>query len=57
MMDFYDVLDQVVHLLRQRQRVSYRALKRQFQDARQHRSLAFLYGQDLGVAGCNTSGV
>ncbi len=30
-MDFYNVLDQVVHLLRQRQRVSYRALKRQFQ--------------------------
>ena len=30
-MDFYTLLDQVVALLRQRQRVSYRALKRQFQ--------------------------
>src|SRR2546427_6707119 len=31
MMDFYTVLDQVLTLLRQRGRVSYRALKRQFQ--------------------------
>ena len=30
-MDFYAVLDQVVYLLRERRRVSYRALKRQFQ--------------------------
>jgi len=30
-MDFYSVLDQVLALLRQRGRVSYRALKRQFQ--------------------------
>src|SRR5712691_12155716 len=30
-MDFYAVLDQVVQLLRERRRVSYRALKRQFQ--------------------------
>src|SRR6266849_5005909 len=30
MMDFYGVLDQVLALLRQRGRVSYRALKRQF---------------------------
>ena len=30
-MDFYALLDQVVALLRQRQRVTYRALKRQFQ--------------------------
>jgi class 3 adenylate cyclase len=30
-MDFYTLLDQVIALLRQRQRVSYRALKRQFQ--------------------------
>src|SRR5215510_9649678 len=30
-MDFYMVLDQVLALLRQRGRVSYRALKRQFQ--------------------------
>ena len=30
-MDFYTVLDQVLVLLRQRGRVSYRALKRQFQ--------------------------
>src|SRR5262249_54524110 len=30
MMDFYEVLDQVLALLRQRGRVSYRALKRQF---------------------------
>ena len=29
-MDFYAVLDQVVELLRQRGRVSYRALRRQF---------------------------
>ena len=30
-MDFYAVLDQVVDLLRRRERVSYRALRRQFQ--------------------------
>jgi hypothetical protein len=30
-MDFYVVLDQVVELLRQRQRVTYRALRLQFQ--------------------------
>ena len=30
MMDFYAVLDQVLALLHQRGRVSYRALKRQF---------------------------
>ena len=30
-MDFYAILDQVVDLLRQRQRVTYRALQRQFQ--------------------------
>ena len=29
-MDFYEVLDQVVDLLRRRGRVTYRALKRQF---------------------------
>src|SRR5262247_3735470 len=29
-MDFYALLDQVIALLRQRQRVTYRALKRQF---------------------------
>src|SRR4029450_6110889 len=29
-MDFYVILDQVIALLRQRQRVTYRALKRQF---------------------------
>ena len=29
-MDFYDVLDQIIALLRQRGRVSYQALKRQF---------------------------
>src|SRR4030088_481808 len=29
-MDFYAILDEVVALLRQRQRVTYRALKRQF---------------------------
>ena len=29
-MDFYDMLDQIVHLLRSRGRVSYRALQRQF---------------------------
>ena len=30
-MDFYAILDQVIALLRQRQRVTYRALKRQWQ--------------------------
>src|SRR5215468_2629625 len=30
-MDFYAILDQVIELLRQRQRVTYRALKVQFQ--------------------------
>ena len=30
-MDFYDVLDQVLDLLRQRGRVTYNALKRQFE--------------------------
>ena len=30
-MAFYTLLDQVIDLLRQRQRLSYRALKRQFQ--------------------------
>ncbi len=29
-MDFYEVLDQVIDLLKQRERVTYRALKRQF---------------------------
>ena len=29
-MDFYTILDQVIDLLRQRQRVTYRALQRQF---------------------------
>jgi len=29
-MDFYAILDQVLNLLRQRQRVTYRALQRQF---------------------------
>src|SRR5262244_3772280 len=29
-MDFYAILDQVIAVLRQRQRVTYRALKRQF---------------------------
>ena len=29
-MDFYDILDQVIDLLKQRGRVSYRALQRQF---------------------------
>ena len=29
-MDFYEVLDQIIALLRQRGRVSYQALKRQF---------------------------
>ncbi len=29
-MDFYAILDQVIALLRQRQRVTYRALQRQF---------------------------
>jgi len=29
-MDFYEILDQVIDLLKQRGRASYRALKRQF---------------------------
>jgi hypothetical protein len=29
-MDFYDILDQVIDLLKQRGRASYRALQRQF---------------------------
>ena len=29
-MDFYDILDQVIDILRSRGRMSYRALKRQF---------------------------
>jgi hypothetical protein len=32
-MGFYEVLDQVVALLRQRGRVTYRALKREFPDS------------------------
>ena len=45
-MDFYTVLDQVLALLRQRGRVSYRALKRQFQlddEALADLTAAFLY--------------
>ena len=51
-MDFYALLDQVVALLRQRQRVTYRALKRQFQlddDALEDLKDELIKGQRLAV--------
>ena len=49
-MDFYDVLDRVVDLLRSRGRVSYRALKRQF-------GLDDAYLEDLKVELSKASGL
>jgi hypothetical protein len=46
-MEFYEVLDRVVDLLRSRGRVSYRALKRQF-------SLDDAYLEDLKVERINS---
>jgi len=51
-MDFYAILDQVIDLLRQRQRVTYRALKVQFQlddEALEALKDEFIYGQRLTV--------
>ena len=51
-MDFYAVLDQVLALLRQRQRVTYRALKVQFQlddEALEALKDELIYGQRLAV--------
>ena len=52
MMDFYEVLDQILTLLRGRGRVTYRALKRQFnlddallEDLKEE----LIYGQQLAV--------
>jgi class 3 adenylate cyclase/predicted ATPase len=51
-MDFYAVLDQVIDLLRQRQRVTYRALKVQFQlddEALEALTEELVYGQRVAV--------
>src|SRR5215813_14167849 len=51
-MDFYAVLDQVVALLRQRQRVTYRALKVQFQlddEALEALKEELVYGQRVAA--------
>jgi class 3 adenylate cyclase/tetratricopeptide (TPR) repeat protein len=51
-MDFYVILDQVIDLLRQRQRVTYRALKVQFQlddEALEALKDELIYGQRLAV--------
>src|SRR5437879_3778200 len=51
-MDFVAVLDQVVDLLRQRGRVTYRTLKRQFQlddEALEDLKEELLYGQRVAV--------
>ena len=51
-MDFYAVLDQVVALLRQRQRVTYRALQVHFQLEDEHLEALkdeLIYGQRLAV--------
>src|SRR5438128_1378384 len=51
-MDFYAILDQVVTLLRQRQRVTYRALKRQFQlddSALEDLAVELIKGQQLAA--------
>jgi class 3 adenylate cyclase/tetratricopeptide (TPR) repeat protein len=51
-MDFYAILDQVIDLLRQRQRVTYRALKVQFQlddEALEALKDELIYGQRLAV--------
>ena len=51
-MDFYTVLDQVIDLLRQRQRVTYRALKVQFQlddEAVEALKEELIYGQRMAA--------
>ena len=51
-MDFYAILDQVIAILRQRRRVTYRALKRQFQlddDALEDLKSELIEGQRLAV--------
>jgi hypothetical protein len=51
-MDFYTVLDQVLALLRQRGRVSYRALKRQFQQLDAHARFMSIDPERLGGVPC-----
>src|SRR6266446_5048985 len=51
-MDFYAILDQVIDVLRQRQRVTYRALKRQFNfddDYLEDVKVELIQGQRLAV--------
>jgi len=51
-MDFYELLDRVLELLRQRERVTYRALKRQFHlddEVLDDLKEEILYGQRLAV--------
>src|SRR5262249_44861991 len=51
-MDFYAILDQVIAVLRQRQRVTYRALKRQFnfdEDYREDVKAELIKGQRLAM--------
>src|SRR5215831_3015382 len=51
-MDFYDILDQVIDLLRSRGRMSYRALKRQFaldDDYLEDLKEEIIYSQRLAV--------
>ena len=51
-MDFYDILDQVIDLLKQRGRVSYRALKMQFDlsdDGVEALKDELIYAQQLAV--------
>src|SRR5262252_4039066 len=51
-MDFYDILDQVIDLLRSRERMSYRALKRQFDlddDYLEDLKEELIYSQRLAV--------
>jgi hypothetical protein len=58
-MDFYAILDQVVALLRQRQRVTYRALKRHFaldDDARADLTAELLAGPAKSEAEWVTNG-
>ena len=51
-MDFYDVLEQILDLLRQRGRVAYRVLKRQFKlddEAVEALKDELIYSQQLAV--------
>ena len=59
MRDFYDVLDQVVALLRRRNRVTYRALKLQFKlddEAPESLKDELLKAQCLGLCTCASGG-